>query len=84
MKFYNSQHPFYCGIDLHSKTLHACVVDDRGEKLLHRNFQLTFESNRLTSPSRTSPAASQDPDHERSTNGKPIKTASATNVLRAT
>jgi transposase len=38
MNFYNQQHELYCGIDLHSKTLHACVVDDRGEKLLHRNF----------------------------------------------
>lgn len=46
MKFYNHQHPFYCGIDLHSKTLHACVVDDRGEKLLHRNFHCR-QSERL-------------------------------------
>jgi len=39
MKFYNQQHALYCGIDLHSKTLHACVVDEHGEKRLHRNFQ---------------------------------------------
>jgi len=39
MRFYHGQHSFYCGIDLHSKTLHACVVDDLGEKLLHRNYQ---------------------------------------------
>ena len=39
MHFYNQQHQLYCGIDLHSKTMHACVVDDQGEKLLHRNFQ---------------------------------------------
>lgn len=39
MNFYNQQHQFYCGIDLHSKTMHVCVVDQAGKKLLHRNFQ---------------------------------------------
>ena len=39
MKLYNQQHQFYCGIDLHAKTLHACVVDQQGEKIFHRNFQ---------------------------------------------
>lgn len=39
MKLYNKQHPLYCGIDLHAKTLHVCVVDQQGEKRLHRNFQ---------------------------------------------
>lgn len=39
MKLYNSQHDFYCGVDLHAKTLHVCVVDQAGDKLLHRNFQ---------------------------------------------
>jgi hypothetical protein len=39
MKFYNSQHQFYCGIDLHAKTLHVCVLDNSGTKRLHKNFQ---------------------------------------------
>jgi transposase len=39
MKFYNSQHQFYCGIDLHAKTLYVCVVDNSGTKRLHKNFQ---------------------------------------------
>lgn len=39
MRFYNSQHLFYCGVDLHAKTLHVCVVDSQGEKRLHKNFQ---------------------------------------------
>jgi hypothetical protein len=26
MKLYNSQLQFYCGIDLHEKTLHICVL----------------------------------------------------------
>jgi len=39
MKFYNNSHQFYCGVDLHAKTLHACVVDANGDKVLHKNFQ---------------------------------------------
>lgn len=39
MKLYDQQHPFYCGIDLHSKTFHACVIDQNGDKKLHRNYQ---------------------------------------------
>ena len=39
MDFYNKLHPFYCGIDLHSKTMHVCVVDQQGKKVLHRNFK---------------------------------------------
>ena len=38
MKFYNRQHEFYCGIDLHANSMHVCVVDQSGNKLLHRNF----------------------------------------------
>jgi hypothetical protein len=39
MKFFNSQHQVYCGVDLHAKTLNMCVVDSQGEKRLHKNFQ---------------------------------------------
>jgi transposase len=38
MKFYTQQHQFYCGVDLHAKSLHACVVDAQGKRLLHKNF----------------------------------------------
>ena len=38
MKFYNQQHQFYCGIDLHANSMHVCVVDRDGNKPLHRNF----------------------------------------------
>jgi hypothetical protein len=27
MRFYTNQHPFYCGIDLHTRTMHACILD---------------------------------------------------------
>ncbi len=41
MKFYNQQHEFYAGVDLHSNCLHVCVLDHQGRKQLHRNFRTT-------------------------------------------
>lgn len=38
MNFYNQQHQFYCGVDLHSKTMHVCLVDQQANKLIHRDF----------------------------------------------
>jgi len=44
MRFYTKQHPFYCGIDLHARTLYVCILDQAGETLLHRNRQATPEA----------------------------------------
>ena len=30
MRFYSGQHRFYCGVDLHTRTLSLCVVDSAG------------------------------------------------------
>ena len=30
MRFYSGQHRFYCGIDLHTRTLSLCVLDSGG------------------------------------------------------
>ncbi|HKB39713.1 MAG TPA: IS110 family transposase [Gemmataceae bacterium] len=30
MRFYNQQHRFYCGIDLHARTLAVCILDAAG------------------------------------------------------
>jgi transposase len=38
MRFYKRQHQFYCGVDLHAKTMHVCLVDAAGETLVHRNL----------------------------------------------
>jgi transposase len=38
MRFYKRQHAFYCGVDLHAKTMHICVVNQTGEVLVHRNL----------------------------------------------
>jgi transposase len=31
MRFYNQQHRFYCGVDLHARTLALCVLDAQGQ-----------------------------------------------------
>src|SRR3989454_11977048 len=44
MRFYNTQHPFYCGIDLHARAMYVCILNQAGETLLHRNMQTTPEA----------------------------------------
>ncbi|HZA29102.1 MAG TPA: IS110 family transposase [Gammaproteobacteria bacterium] len=44
MRFYTKQHPFYCGIDLHARTMYVCILDQAGETLLHRNMTATPEA----------------------------------------
>ena len=43
MNFYNKRHQFYCGVDLHTNQMYACVVDHEGNKHLHRNFRTRDE-----------------------------------------
>src|SRR6266508_208119 len=38
MRFYTQQHQFYCGIDLHARTMYLCIVNREGEILVHRNM----------------------------------------------
>ena len=39
MRFYTTQHKFYCGIDLHARTMYLCVLNQGGEILPHRNMK---------------------------------------------
>jgi transposase len=39
MRFYTQQHKFYCGIDLHARTMYLCVQNQSGEVLLHQNLR---------------------------------------------
>ena len=39
MRFYTTQHPFYCGIDLHARTMYVCILRQDGEVVLHRNMK---------------------------------------------
>ncbi|HWC30825.1 MAG TPA: transposase, partial [Dehalococcoidia bacterium] len=41
MRFYNQPHQYYCGIDLHVKTMYVCILDAAGQVLLHRNVPAT-------------------------------------------
>ena len=40
MNFYkhHNQHRFYCGVDLHARSMYLCIVDNAGQTLLHRDF----------------------------------------------
>jgi transposase len=39
MRFYQPRTEFYCGVDLHARTMYICVVNRQGEKLLHCNLK---------------------------------------------
>ena len=43
MRFYNRQHQYYCGMDLHVKTMYVCILDATGRVLVHRNVPSTPE-----------------------------------------
>jgi hypothetical protein len=38
LRFSTQQPQFYCGIDLHARTMDACILDQHGELRLHRNM----------------------------------------------
>ena len=42
MRFYQGEHTYYCGVDLHAKTMYLCIVDQQGE--------VCFSKNLATSP----------------------------------
>ena len=39
MRFYTKQHPFYCGIALHARTMDVCILSQDGEVMLHRHMK---------------------------------------------
>jgi transposase len=43
MRFYTQQHQFYCGIDLHARSMYLCVLNQDGEILEHRNMKAAPE-----------------------------------------
>lgn len=38
MRFYTQQHRYYCGIDLHARSLYLCILNQAGETLVHRKL----------------------------------------------
>ena len=41
MRFYNRQHQYDCGIDLHVKTMYVCILDAAGQVRVHQNVPST-------------------------------------------
>ena len=39
MRFYTGQHQYYCGVDLHARTLYLCVLDAHGKKRVHKRVR---------------------------------------------
>jgi len=40
MRFYTDQHKFYCGIDLHARSMYLCILDQEGNTMFHKNCQV--------------------------------------------
>jgi hypothetical protein len=66
MRFYNGQHRYFCGVDLHTKRMYLCILDHEGNTRLHRNVRAkphdfhTARSSGL-SPAANDPRYRQDP-----------------------
>lgn len=41
MDFYSKQHKYYCGIDLHSKKMYVCMMNQLGKIIIHKNIKAT-------------------------------------------
>ena len=51
MNFYNNMHPYYCGIDLHARSLYVCIIDQEGNTLVHKEISANPEKlQQLLSP----------------------------------
>ncbi len=38
MRFYITEHRFYCGVDLQARSMYLCILSNTGEVVLHRNL----------------------------------------------
>ena len=38
MRFYTEQHRFYCGVDLHARTMYLCILDQAGQVVFDKNL----------------------------------------------
>jgi transposase len=44
MRFYTKEHLYYCGIDLHSRSMYVCILDQKGDVLVHENMDAEPQS----------------------------------------
>src|SRR5262249_30233384 len=45
-RFYNQPHRFYCGVDLHARSMYLCILDQTGQAVLHDNHAADAETFR--------------------------------------
>ena len=38
MRFYNQEHRFYCGVDLHARSMYLCILDHQGNVVFHQDL----------------------------------------------
>ncbi len=38
MRFYTRTHLYYCGVDLHSRSMYLCILTAEGDIVAHRNM----------------------------------------------
>jgi hypothetical protein len=38
MRFYTGKNRFYCGVDLHARTMHVCALDHDGQVVCDKNL----------------------------------------------
>lgn len=44
MRYYTQSHQYYCGVDLHTRTMFLCILDAQGQRLFHRNLPTAPEA----------------------------------------
>jgi hypothetical protein len=44
MRFYTKKHRYYCGIDLHARSMYICILGDEEKPLVHRNCKASPEA----------------------------------------
>ncbi len=44
MRFYTQQHLYYCGVDLHARSLYVCILDQAGAVQVHQNLSASPEA----------------------------------------
>jgi predicted NBD/HSP70 family sugar kinase len=43
MRYAQINSKYVCGIDLHAREMYACVMNEKGEILFHRNMRTDFD-----------------------------------------
>jgi len=44
MRLYTQQHQFYCGIDLHARSMYVCILNQDGDIVVHRHLPTSPEA----------------------------------------